>query len=203
MEGIASVYYRLAIWITRFVYLNFLWMTFTLLGLIIFGFMPATTGMFAVVRKWNQGDEDIPIFKLFWKTYKNEFLRSNGLGFLLAAIGYLLLMEFQILRTQDSLGYFIASYGVVAIMILYGIVILYALPVHAHFKINIFQVTKWALIIGIVHPLLTVFLSVSTGLIVYITWKTIPPLLIFSGGSVISYILTWGASKTFLKYEKH
>lgn len=46
---------------------------FTLLGLGVFGIMPATAALFAVMRKWIQGQDNVPVLKTFWQEYKGEF----------------------------------------------------------------------------------------------------------------------------------
>src|SRR5690625_6342583 len=68
-------FYTLANWIMRLAYVNILWIAFSLVGIIILGFFPATIGMFTVIRKWIQGDGDIPIFKIGRDTSE---LQSRG-----------------------------------------------------------------------------------------------------------------------------
>lgn len=202
MTSIAQGYYTIAVWITRFAYLNILWVAFTILGLGIFGLMPATVAMFAVVRKWNMGEQDITIFPLFWKTFRQEFVKSNGLGLLLVAIGYLLTIEFQILGTQTSLIYQMVQFSVVVILILYVMVVAFFFPIYVHFNLKSMDYIKWPFIIGIIHPILTVVLLVGIGLLLSITFYSLPALLFLFGGSVTAYILMWGVSKTFAKYEE-
>ncbi|MCT1576867.1 YesL family protein [Oceanobacillus kimchii] len=201
MTSIAQGYYTIAVWITRFAYLNILWVAFTILGLGIFGLMPATVAMFAVVRKWNMGEQDITIFPMFWKTFRQEFVKSNGLGLLLVAIGYLLTIEFQILGTQTSLIYQMVQFSVVVILILYVMVVAFFFPIYVHFNLKSMDYIKWPFIIGIIHPILTVVLLVGIGLLLSITFYSLPALLFLFGGSVTAYILMWGVSKTFAKYE--
>ncbi|MFD1337288.1 YesL family protein [Oceanobacillus iheyensis] len=201
MTSIAQGYYSIAVWITRFAYVNILWIAFTILGLGIFGLMPATVAMFAVVRKWNMGEQDIAIFPLFWKTYRQEFVKANGLGLLLAAVGYLLTIEFQILGTQTSLIYQMVQFSVVVILILFAMVVAYFFPIYVHFNLKFMDYIKWPFIIGVIHPILTVVLLVGVGLLLSITFYSLPALLFFFGGSVTAYILMWGVSKTFGKYE--
>lgn len=201
MTSIAQGYYTIAVWITRFAYVNILWVAFTILGLGIFGLMPATVAMFAVVRKWNMGEQDIAIFPLFWKTFRQEFVRANGLGLLLVTIGYLLTIEFQILGTQTSLIYQMVQFSVVVILILYVMVVAYFFPIYVHFNLKSMDYIKWPFIIGIIHPILTVVLLVGVGLLLSITFYSLPALLFLFGGSVTAYILIWGVSKTFVKYE--
>ncbi|MEK5444968.1 MULTISPECIES: YesL family protein [unclassified Fredinandcohnia] len=202
MNGIASGYYRLCVSITKFAYLNLLWVGFALLGLIVFGFMPATVAMFAVVRKWIIGEKDIDIFRSFWKSYKSEFVKSNIIGISMLLIGYLLSIEFQILRSQESLAYFIASYGVIALFLIYIIILLYIFPLFVHFNLKIGQYVKWSFVIGMVHPILTIFLLVIISISIYLSLKFFPAFLFFFGGSVIAYVVMWGTAKTFPKYEK-
>lgn len=201
MSGFVRGYYRFCLWTMRLAYVNILWVAFTLLGLAIFGFMPATAGMFAVVRKWVMGDKDIAIFETFWHSYKKEFFKANLLGIILFAIGYILSMEFQILRTQEGMAYYLASYGVIAIMVLYAIVLVYFFPIFVHFHLRTLQYIQWPFIIGVIHPILTIFLLVGVLVIHYIVYVTIPALLFFFGGSVTAIILMWGVSQTFPKFE--
>lgn len=201
MNSFVNGYYQFAVWAMRLAYLNILWFVFTLVGLFFFGLMPATAGMFAVVRKWVSGDTDIPVFKTFWKSYRQEFLKANLLGYILAGIGYLLYIELQILRAQENMVYFVASYGVIALFIVLLIVLLYSFPIFVHFNISTLQNIKWAFVIGVIHPILTISLIAILLFVHYVTFITIPALLFFFGGSVTAFILTWGASKTFTKYE--
>ena len=201
MSGFVNGYYQFSLWAMRLAYVNILWFTFTLVGLFFFGLMPATAGMFAVVRKWVAGDTDIKIFQTFWKSYSKEFLKANLLGYLLAGIGYLLYIELQILRAQENMSYFVASYGVIALLIVLLIVLLYSFPIFVHFNISTLQNIKWAFVIGVIHPVLTIAMIAILGVVHYVAFMTIPALLFFFGGSVTAFILTWGASKTFTKYE--
>lgn len=202
MNGFVAGYYRFAVWITRFAYLNLLWVLFSLVGLLFFGVLPATTAMFAVVRKWIDGDRDIPIFKTFWQSYRKEFIKINLLGYGILIVGYLLTIEFQILRSQEHISYIIASFGVVGLFIIYFIILLYIFPIFVHFKLKPLEYIKWAFVIGIGHPFLTLFLFGVIITLVYLTFITIPALLFFFGGSISAYILMWGASQTFPKYER-
>ncbi len=73
MGGIMGGFYRVSEWIMRFAYVNILWGLFTLAGLVLFGFMPATVAMFTVIRKWLMGETDIPVFKTFFASFKKRF----------------------------------------------------------------------------------------------------------------------------------
>ncbi len=201
MNGFLKGYFQFSVWATRLAYVNFLWVVFTIVGLGVLGLMPATAGMFAVVRKWTSGEDEIKVFQTFWNSYRKEFVKSNLLGYVLIAIGYILYIELQILRAQDSMVYFIASFGVIALCVILLIILLYIFPIFVHFNLSTLQTIRWAFIIGVIHPILTIVLIVGVGLLHYLTFITIPALLFFFGGSATAFVLTWGASKTFSKFE--
>ena len=50
-------------------------------GGVVFGVMPSTVATFSILRKWVQGNFDMPIFKTFKNVYKKEFINSNKCGF--------------------------------------------------------------------------------------------------------------------------
>ncbi|WP_260843514.1 YesL family protein, partial [Staphylococcus epidermidis] len=66
--------------VVKIAWLNGLWLLFTLLGGVLFGWAPSTAAMCAVIRKWLMGQKDVPIFPLFLDTYKKEFLKVNAIG---------------------------------------------------------------------------------------------------------------------------
>lgn len=201
MAGAARGYYLVAIWITRFAYLNLLWVLFTVAGLLFFGIMPATVAMFAVVRKWQRGEDEIPVLTTFWKIYRQEFWKANSIGIILFLFGYLFSIQFQILGAQSALVYQMAQFSVVIVFALLALLILYLFPIYVHFELKTGQYLKWSLIIAIVHPILTVFLLVCISLAGYMIFQIFPAVLFFFGGSLTAYFITWGVSKTFAKYE--
>ncbi|WP_318614294.1 YesL family protein [Sporosarcina sp. YIM B06819] len=201
MNRFALGFYHYSEWIVRLAYVNLLWIAFTIAGLGIFGFMPATISMFAVIRKWRMGEVNVPIWSTFWKNYKKEFIKSNVFGTIFFLIGYVLSIEFQILRNTDQLIYLIVSYGVLGLFLLLLITFIYFFPIFVHFKLENIQYLKWPFIMGIIHPILTIVLLVVIGGITYVTVLYMPGMLLFFGGSVIAYVLMWGVTMTFPKYE--
>lgn len=187
----------------RFAYVNILWLGFTFLGLGILGFFPATVAMFSVVRQWVAGEKEIDVFPLFWETYRQEFKQANMIGYILLVIGYILVMEFRILSGTGELVYFIASFGVLALLGLYFILLLYIFPVFVHFNLKIKEYLKWPLIIGILNPVLTIVLTIVLLVLYSFVMRTIPILVFLFGGSLTAFIVTWGVSRTFSKYEEN
>lgn len=197
MESLAYGLYRITEKIARLAYVNMLWVLFTLLGLGVFGLLPATSAMFAVIRKWQMGEEDVPVYKTFWHYYRKDFLKVNLLGHILLITGYILSIEYQILRSVDATVYYIASFGVIAQLILYVIVLIYFFPVFAHFRLKSGDYFKWPFVIGISHPIMTVFLVASVVVLQFAAYKFMPALLLFFGPSITASILMWGSTQTF------
>lgn len=199
MNHVMYQYYKMSVWVTRFAYLNLLWAFFSIAGLVVLGFMPATIGLFTVVRKWVQGEADIPIWSTFWRAFRLEFFKGNLLGSILFLIGYLLVFELHILQNQTYLAYILASFGVFGLMLIFVIILLYILPVYVHFNLRLLQYVKWSFIIGIAHPILTIVLLMVIFLVNYLMLEILPSLVFIFGGSITAYILTWGVSKAFAK----
>src|SRR5699024_9057624 len=151
--------------------------------------------------KWLHGEVDIPITKTFWQQYKASFFQTNILGLILGGVGYLLVVEFRILQVQESMMYTIVGFGVLFILCMYGILLTYFFPLYVHFNVSLTEYLKWPLIIGIIYPLLSIFLLGLLGVGVYVLLMKLSVIMFFLGGSTAAKILIWGDSKTFEKYE--
>src|SRR4051812_27089176 len=119
-QGVLGGFYRLSDWIMRLAYVNLLWFSFTLLGGIIFGIMPATIALFAITRKWEMDkEEDFPIFKTFWESYRKDFIKANLLGVFLFIAGGIVVLYYvylDVLPNNLSNIFQIIFYSIVLIV---------------------------------------------------------------------------------------
>ncbi|MEH7391455.1 YesL family protein, partial [Bacillus sp. JJ1474] len=184
-NGLMDFIYRASDWIIRLAYVNFLWMLFSILGLIIFGIFPSTVAMFTVLRQWIRSDKDIKVFKTFWSTFKSEFLKSNILGFILLGIGFILYIDFKFFSTIDGWVATILNLVLLSLFVIYAIVVLYIFPVKVHFELKTIQYFKYALVIGVSFPKTTLLIALSVLILQYIM-SYITILIIFFLGSLIS-----------------
>jgi uncharacterized membrane protein YesL len=196
-----SKLYRLCEWITRLAYVNILWIIFSLAGAILFGFSPATVAMFALIRKWVQGETDIPVFKTFLKIYKDEFLKSNLLGGALLVIGLVLFFDLRFFQSGTTMFSLVMSYAAIFLLFIFLITLFFAYPVFVHYNLSIFQIIKNAFFLGISNPLQLFFMIIGVAA-VYVVMIYIPGLIPFFGGSLIAYIFMWSAFQAFVKLEK-
>jgi len=193
-------FYRISVWIMNFVYLNLLWIFFTLVGLIVFGFSPATISVFSIVRKWIQGYTDIPIFKTFWKNYRKEFLKSNALGLFLTVIGYVLYLDFQlVLRTSNTMLQY-TFLPLILVILVYLLTLLYVFPIYVQYNLKMIYVLKNALVIMIFRPFTTLTMVAST-VIVFALLRYVPELIPFVSVSLWAYVLMWCSNLVFKKIE--
>src|SRR5690625_1648074 len=116
------VLYQFCVWLMCLAYLNILWLAFSLLGLLIVGFAPATLAMFSVIRKWMMGEKEVAIFPLFWKSYREEFFRANIIFLILAAIGWIFYIDFQIFKQGQGTIFSILKVVAASFALVYALV---------------------------------------------------------------------------------
>ena len=135
MKGVTSWYIRAGEWALTLFLLNMLWVLFSLLGLFVFGLFPATVSMFAVIRKLIMYNEDVHVFKLFWSTYKVEFVKSNIIGYIFLVAGFILYLDLRVLQQLDSnLLNLILTVATFILTFIYLLTLIYVFPVFVHFN---------------------------------------------------------------------
>lgn len=201
MDGWFGTAYRGSEWIMRLAYINILWVVFILSGLIVFGFFPATAAMFAVTRKWVMGESEEPIFKTFWNSYKKDFIQSNLIGLILLVLGFFLYFDLKFAQSQQGI-LSLLRFFFLGLLFFYFIMTLYIFPVFSHYKLKTFGYIRYSFIIAIGRPVQT-FLMIVGSVIVYYLLTSIPGLIPFFSGSLISIVLMWGAAQSFPKLIKN
>ncbi|MEK5036965.1 YesL family protein [Sporosarcina sp. FSL K6-3457] len=201
MTSVMASLSRACEWIWRLAYINLLWILFTTLGLILFGIAPATFAMFAVIRKWVMGEEEINVFQTFWKSYRSDFWKTNLLGWILIIGGFILYIDFLFIGNFQG-GYATLLSGLLILLsILYLVICVYIFPVFSHYELKFFQYIKYAVHIGITSPLSTILIGICA-LAVYYVVAFIPGITPFFSVSVLSYIIMRLAYHSFCKVER-
>ncbi|MFD1848623.1 YesL family protein [Oceanobacillus bengalensis] len=200
LEGVVWKLYSISNGIMKLIYLNALWIVFSLLGLVAFGFFPATAAMFAVARKWVFGETEIPVFKTFWKTYKTGFLQTNIIGFISALVGILLYVDLRFFQNSEHVLLSFLAFFIIFALFIYFAAVLYIFPMYVHFDFKTLEYLKQAIILVIGKPLNTIMIIVGSYLL-YVVLSMLPVLWIFISGSLASVVLMWIASKSFPRHE--
>ncbi|WP_347835710.1 YesL family protein [Gracilibacillus sp. JCM 18860] len=188
-------------WITRFAYVNILWIGFSLLGLVVFGFFPATVAMFTLVRQWIMGGNiDDPVFSTFWKTYKQEFLKSNVIGLIIMIIAFLFYVNFQYIGMNQGGFHDIIKIPLYLFMFLISLTILYVIPVYVHYDVRFTQIWRNAFFLMLLHPMHNIALVVSIIILLFVM-QAIPGLIPFFSGSIIAFLIMGNSYLTFKRVE--
>ncbi|QHE53027.1 YesL family protein [Pontibacillus sp. HMF3514] len=201
VQGVTGKLYTFSTWVYRLAYLNVLWLFFTVIGLGVFGIAPATVASFGVSRKWVKDKDESNIFLSFWQIYKQEFIKSNGIGFILFSVGFALYLNFQLTMMIDN----IFMFTVIRVLFLisffvYFLTVVFIFPVYVHFDLKVLQLLKQSFFIAIAAPLETI-ITLLLFSVVYFTLALIPGLIPFFGLSLFAFISTIVSLNAFSKLE--
>jgi uncharacterized membrane protein YesL len=180
---------KLLEWISRLAFLNLLWISFSLLGLVIFGFFPATVAMFAVTRKWMLGNDEMSIFKTFWTAYKQEFLKSNILGLMISVISIILYIDFKFVQLADNSFASILYVPFFIITFIFISMLFYIIPIFVHYDMKLSQVIKNSFFVMIMNPLSTFYMLIGSFGICFVLSYAPPICLLYSGNLLALFIM--------------
>ncbi|WP_102028619.1 YesL family protein [Salirhabdus sp. Marseille-P4669] len=200
MNPVGGPIYRIMEWITRFAYLQLLWILFTLLGGIILGFFPSTIAMHAIIRKWLNGNHDIALFPTFWNFYKNEFWKSNVLGIFLIIFSGLIVLDFYYIEATTDQFFQFKTIPLYMFMLLFLFFLFYVFPVFVHYDLKVRYILKNAFLIMLISPIHTL-LMIVTFVSMYFIINMIPALLFIFGGVLYAFITTWISLDRFKRIE--
>ncbi len=192
---------QIAEFIYKFISLNILWVCFVVVGLGIFGFMPATVALFRVEREWIKGEKEIPLFKNYFTFYKQEFFRANINGAIFVLLFYIIYVNFTFVsffyNESIHLFIYIFIFGISTIVLMTFVNLF---SVMAHFEFKTMQYIKVAAGLVFASPMNTIMQLVW--LIAYLLVAiNLPKLFIIIGISVFAYVLMSINYSVFKKYN--
>jgi uncharacterized membrane protein YesL len=225
MRGLMGGFYKISEWIMRLSVTNVLWVicslpfAFFLLsalrlsgnpdqmlaGLITafitapFFFFPATAALFAVARKWVMGDEDVPLLKTFFRSYKENYVQSMLGGLIYAALFIIMIVDFRVyLNGLSSLQ--LLSYIFIGLMILLFTSLFNFFSMTVHYHMKTLQLVKNAVLITIGRPLRSLSTLITSGFIIFISTK-FTFLIPFFMGSLIAYLAFFNFHAIYQKLQ--
>jgi uncharacterized membrane protein YesL len=199
LGGLSGRFFLISEWISRFAYINFLWIAFSLAGLVAFGLMPATVALFSVTRKWILGQTDFPIFQTFANTFRKEFIKSNMLGLILFLFGYMLYVDLAYIPAEGIL-LTLLRFSVLTIAFFFIIILLYIFPVYVHYNWKTLSYIKYALILGASYPHFTFGMMIAM-FILYILLSILPGVIPFFSVSLLAYLVMYISYQVFSKAD--
>lgn len=228
MNGLMAGLYRICEWIYRFTVTNILWfvcsipflfvvlMSLTALNLEDLGpfysslillavvapftLFPANGGLFTVVRKWIMGEEDIPIFKTFFKGYKENYLQSVIGGILFVLLLGLFVLNYQFYLAMDNAMQFLSIFFLLLIVIL-GLAAFYytCLMVHVHMKTLTLLKNSFFLTIG--RPITSLLIAVVNFVLIYFSLFIYQILVLMVTGSFLAFATFYLFYRMFSKIQ--
>ncbi|WP_047983332.1 YesL family protein [Ornithinibacillus californiensis] len=193
--------YKSMDWAMKLAYVNFLWFLGILVGLIVGGFFPSTIAMFAVIRKWLQGDKDLPTFSYFKSIYRQEFVNGNMYGFIWLILGFIIYFDLQFFRSFNEIWSLLLTYFTFIIGAIYILSLLFAFPVFVHFNVSPFQNVKNSIFLVLSRPFVSILMGICFYIPYYVLMK-IPGLIPFFSGSLIGFCLVSVSLKIFESLKK-
>ena len=199
LDGFTGGIYSLCNWFVRLAYINILWILFSLIGLVIFGFFPATVAMLATLRQFLRKN-DPPVFKTFWNYYKTEFIGSNKLGAIIAAIGCILFININFLQSTNGKLSEILYYPILIMSCIYFLAICYLLASYVEFEQTLRTHIKNSLLVMMYNPLSSLFIIFGFAAVYYAV-TFLSGLGFFFSGSVLGLVILSSATLTYRKIE--
>ncbi|MGY3715721.1 YesL family protein [Sutcliffiella cohnii] len=188
--------YKILEWITRFAYINALWIIFTLAGGILLGLFPATVALYSIIRQWLKGNWEQPIFQQFFLYYKLEFWKSNRLGIFLYTIGIILTINIFFLYENINLLLSWTAAPFLAGIVIFILLLFYLFPAYVHFDEQNKVVVKDAFLIMLISPIYTLGMFISIAAFAVIV-SLLPALFFIFGVSFYGFITMWFALHAF------
>lgn len=186
-------------WIFKIMYVHFLWLIFTILGLGIFGFMPATAAVFSTIRKWIMKESDIAIFPYFLETYKTSWKSSNLIGLVLFAIGAFLYIDLKV--SQEFLRFPPIHFFILLLIFIFIVICLFIFPTFVHYNLKPLQYIKQALFLAILNPL-HLFSMLLWILCAYVIYIYVPVFYFVMGATIFTFPIMWFSLRAFTKIEQ-
>lgn len=199
LTGFFKWVYEIGDGLAKLIYLHLLWVLFTVLGLGVFGFFPATAALFTVIYKSMERNRQETIFQTFFSSFKQHFWKVNGFGLVILAFGLFLYWDFTVSKQviQSPILHFI----LLLFCFFYLITVLYFFPVFARYDLKGFQYMKQAFFIAVIRPFETIAMLVCLFLL-YNVFIFLPVLYVFMGTAMVAYPIMWFALRAFLGIER-
>ncbi|NIK28578.1 putative membrane protein YesL [Thalassobacillus devorans] len=121
-------------WIWRIMMLNWIWFIHVLLGGIVMGIFPSTIALFSTTRLWLKGDLDQPLWPHFHQTFKREFMRVNGLGWIYLAVGLFIALNIYLVSQLQGFFSLLCMFALLLSLVMYLFSFLYFFSYYVHFR---------------------------------------------------------------------
>ncbi len=188
-------------WVLRLIWTNLLWIGYTLLGLVIFGIMPATVSLFTVTRRWTRREFDFSIWEVFKKTYFSEWKDSNKIGLVFWFIGFVLVVDFRFAFFLEGFVSLVLLFSFIFISLIFMMTLIFFFPIYVHYTYSIKDYMKQSFIYSVVSIKETIMILVGLFIIGFLIYRT-PGFILFLTGVLPAYWIMNVCMNKFRKLEE-
>ncbi|MFD2117295.1 YesL family protein [Paenibacillus yanchengensis] len=160
-----------------------------------FTLFPATSAMFTVARKWVQGEVDVPLFKTFFRGYKENYKQSMIGGIIYTLLIFIMIVDFIVYKEKLAL----LAYVFIAFLVLIFISLFNFFSVIVHFEIKTFQLLKRSILFTIGTPLRSLSTAIMCGFVIYLSFFKFQFLIPFFMGSIVAFLAFWNFNLAYAK----
>lgn len=185
-------------WIMTLAYLNILWLGFTLVGFIFFGFGPATIAVYRLIRKkLHQGDLS-HIFKKFRTIYKEEFKQGGLYTAMVFGAAAFLYVDFRIVEAlpQSNLIQLLVIPALLILTALVIVVATFTLGYYAEHGGKMIDALKNGFWVTLISPI-SIIVILHAFLLQFFIMSYIPGLFLFFSLTLYAFITEWIMNKAF------
>ncbi|WP_342433087.1 DUF624 domain-containing protein [Neobacillus sp. FSL H8-0543] len=168
--------------------------TIVIVGIVLLPFVaiPTTVATLGIARRYVKGDDTFPLFKVFWKYLKRDYVKSMLLGILNATVLFAFYLAFRYYSGLSSLLENVFYVLVVVTPFFFLYVYCYLVDQELPLK-NYLTNTMFLLVI---HPMNSIFMILDAVVAAYIMWLVFPPLLLFILPGLTALIVTYFFQKS-------
>jgi len=170
--------------------INLLWLSLTMLGLVVFTIFPATVAVYLIVLSRGK-DLELKVFRTFFAIFLREYVKSQKVFAIMFVGGALIVMNllfYYINLDTLTLFHLIGLVVMLALAFAYAAALIHIVPVYIYFpELPPFKIVKNAFLIGFAYPLRTLLAMLSSVAIIIIA-VYLQPVLPFLLMSLIALV---------------
>ena len=167
-----------------------------------FTFFPATSAMFSVARKWVTGDADVPLFRSFFRYFRENYKPALLGGFVFELLYAVFLVNFQFYSEQTNWLGSLNLVFLVFLALLAAAALNYFCYV-AHFDLPFGKLLRNSVLITIAKLPNTLSILIVNGALLYLSFKPrLMFLALFFTGSLVALFTFWSFHRMVTRIQE-
>lgn len=162
---------------------------------------PGTAALFHVMRRW-QEDEDISVWREYWRGWKENWKQAYAVIDLYILIGFVLVVDvFVVTNVKDS-GLQWLSFVFLPLGLLYTLTGISLCSVLVHFQLKVRHIFRNAFVMAVSHLFSSLAILIVLGIVLWTALWKMPALFFFFFGSVTAWAFTWQTRRIIHKFQQ-